>query len=116
MTDNTEGARRAAAELFGEGFWDDDENAEPKTIASLPKEEKVGETVKGGNRRDPRDNTKLSKVLVPNPNPGGKDVWIDINPNTGGIFLDAGEISILSGMPDPVNQLRAAIKTATASA
>jgi hypothetical protein len=88
-------------------------SASLKEPAELPTEENTGQTVKGGKRRDPRDNTKLLKVLIPNAVLGGKDVWIDVNPKSGGIFLDRGELSILSAMPSPVDKLRDAVKTAT---
>ena len=54
-------------------------------------------------RYDPRDGSLLVKKYVANPN--GPAICIDVNPKTGGVFLDKGELDQLSKIPDVAARL-----------
>lgn len=58
-------------------------------------------------RYDPRDGSVLVKRHIANPN--GPDVSIDVNPATGGVFLDKGKLDLLSDIPDVFARLDQAL-------
>lgn len=55
-------------------------------------------------RLDPRTSERLVTRKIRNPKTG-KDVEIDVNPRTGGVFLDKGELEELSQIPEVVSTL-----------
>ena len=55
-------------------------------------------------RLDPRTSERLVTRKIHNPRTG-KDVEIDVNPRTGGVFLDKGELDELSQIPEVVSTL-----------
>jgi hypothetical protein len=64
----------------------------------------------GGTRLDPRDGTVLQKVVIrDHSNSPEQAITIDVNPKSGGIFLDKGELDALSKIPNVVSILEASL-------
>jgi hypothetical protein len=58
-------------------------------------------------RFDPRDASPLRKGYIPKPD--GTSIEIDYNPNTGGVFLDRGELEALSKIKEVRTTLEAVL-------
>lgn len=56
-----------------------------------------------GDRVDPRSGDILKKASIPHPT--GRQITIDYNPRTGGVFLDSGELKDLSEIKDIIPRL-----------
>ena len=54
-------------------------------------------------RIDPRTGDILNKAQIPHPS--GRQITIDYNPKTGGVFLDSGELKDLSEVKDIIPRL-----------
>ena len=60
-------------------------------------------------RIDPRNGDILSKAQLPHPS--GRQITIDYNPKTGGVFLDSGELKDLSEIKDIIPRLETILST-----
>lgn len=61
------------------------------------------------NRVDPRTGDILKKAAIPHPS--GRQITIDYNPRTGGVFLDSGELKDLSEIKDIIPRLETILST-----
>ena len=62
-----------------------------------------------GKRIDPRTGDILRKAQIPHPS--GRQITIDYNPKTGGVFLDSGELKDLSEIKDIIPRLETILST-----
>lgn len=98
--------RDAIRDTFGKGDSPPSpKDTKPRDDSEPPND---NETHKGKTRYDPTPEgrgRRLEKRLIKSNTPGMKNVWIDFNPDTGGVFLDRDELEHLSKIPNIVPQL-----------
>ncbi len=88
------------------GFPGDDEPVISKPPpSSLPSSKPTSfqQSNSEGDRIDPRSGDILRKASIPHPS--GRQITIDFNPRTGGVFLDSGELKDLAEIKDIIPRL-----------
>ena len=93
------------------GFPGEDEPAssEPLTPSSSYKPTSNRQSDTESDRIDPRTGDLLWKAKLPHPS--GRQIEIDYNPKTGGVFLDSGELKDLSEIKDIIPRLETILST-----
>jgi len=101
----------ASVSDLGDAIFGSEENVsinpKPPVKPTFNKNTHVDQNV--DKRIDPRTGDMLKKAQLPHPS--GRQITIDYNPKTGGVFLDSGELKDLSEIKDIIPRLETILST-----